>query len=184
MNVGIVSIRYARALFKFSVEKKVEDTVFSEMKVLADNLLKLRKLSKALESPLLTIKDKMELIKSAAGGTVSDTLVRFIDLVLHQNRENYLYAISLEFLDMYRDYKNISIGRLITASPISKEAEDKLKRLVLQHKPGTLELISEVDPAIVGGFRLYIDTYRLDASVTAQLKQIREQLLRKNRKIA
>lgn len=184
MNVGIVSIRYARALLKYSIEKKIEDRVCVEVQSLVDSFTRQRSLYKALENPILTIKDKIELIKLAGGGNVSDAFVRFAELVLHQRRENYLHTIGLVYLDLYRDYKHISVARLITASPIDSEAEGKVRQLVMQQKTGELKFITEVDPTIIGGFKLYIDTYRLDASVTAQLKRIREQLLSKNGKTA
>ena len=38
MNSGMVSMRYARALFSYALEKKAEDTIFSEMKILSENL--------------------------------------------------------------------------------------------------------------------------------------------------
>lgn len=184
MNSGMISMRYARALFEYSLEKKMEEKVFAEMKNLAASLAGEQKLRAALDNPVLNTKDKLELIKLAAGKEVSDVFVRFISLVLAQRREDHLQRMSLVYLDLYREYKNISVGRLITAYPIKTEVVDKIKYLVQQKKSGTIEFITEVDPDITGGFILYIDTYRLDASIATQLKNIKQQLLDKNKKIA
>ena len=41
---------------------------------------------------------------------------------------------------------------------------------------GTVEFETEVNPDIIGGFVLEYDTYRLDASVQTQLRQVLTQL--------
>ncbi len=184
MNSGMVSIRYARALFSYALEKKVEDTIFSEMKILSDNLASSSQLRATLDNPVLSTKEKLELIKLAVGENVSDAFVRFIQLVLHQRRENHLQTISLVYLDLYRKYKNISLGKLVTACPVDDTTINKIKQLVKQKEEGTIEFVTEVDPKLGGGFILYIGTYRLDASVASQLNKIKSQLRSKNKKIA
>lgn len=183
MNSGTVSKRYARALFEYAKEQGVEDKVFTDMQKLSQALTNDYSLRTALDNPVLFTSDKLELTKTAAGGQVSDAFVRFIELVLHQKREKNLQTISLVYLDLYRDYKNISVGKLVTAGSIDTAAQDKIKQLVNSKVKGTLEFETQIDPEIGGGFVLYIDTYRLDASVSTQLKSIREQLLRSNKKV-
>ena len=184
MNSGMVSMRYARALFSYALEKKVEDTISSEMKVLSENLAGNSQLRATLDNPVLSTKEKLELIKTVIGSSASDAFVRFIQLVLKQKRENHLQTISLVYLDLYRKYKNISIGKLVTACPVDDTTINKIKQLVKRKEEGTIELVTEVDPKLGGGFILYIGTYRLDASVASQLNRIKSQLMNKNKKIA
>lgn len=184
MNSGMVSMRYARALFNYALKNKVEDAVYAEMKTLSESFVKQRNLRATLDNPVLRTKDKFELIKAAGGNTVSQEYIRFIELVLHQKREKHLQTISLGYLDLYRNYKNISVGKLITACPVDQATVDKIKQLVLLKKTGVVDFVTEVNPTIEGGFVLYIDTYRLDASVASQLKRIKNQLLSRNKKVA
>lgn len=177
-------MRYARALFSYALEKKAEDTIFSEMKILSENLASSSQLRATLDNPVLSTREKLELIKLAVGETISDVFVRFIQLVLHQRRENHLQTISLVYLDLYRKYKNISVGKLVTACPVDDTTINKIKQLVKQKEEGTIEFVTEVDPKLGGGFILYIGTYRLDASVASQLSRIKSQLMSKNKKIA
>ena len=177
-------MRYARALFSYSLEKKGEDQVFAEMKILADIFAKEKKFRVALDNPVLSTKDKLKLIKAVFNNKLSDVSTKFIELVLHQKREYLLQRMSLVFMDLYRKYKNISVGRLITASQVDAKLVEKIKQLVLLKQAGTVEFTTEVDPSIDGGFILFFDTYRLDASISTQLKKIKEQLLSKNKKVA
>ena len=184
MNSGMVSMRYARALFSYALENKAEDMIFSEMKNLSESLASRPQLRATLDNPVLSTKEKQELITLAVGTPISDVFVRFIQLVLHQRRENHLQTISLVYLDLYRKYKNISVGKLVTACPVDDTTINKIKQLVKDKEKGTIEFVTEVDPKLGGGFILYIGTYRLDASVASQLNKIKGQLMSKNKKIA
>lgn len=183
MNSGMISMRYARALFEYALEQKVEDTLFQEMTNVASAFKQNRSLQQALNNPVLGSDDKLGLMKSAVGKSVSDTYLRFAQLLLRQKRENYLETISLVYADLYRKHKNINVGRLVTAAPVDSEVIEKMKTFLQKRQQGTLEFESTIDPSIGGGFVLYIDTYRLDASVATQLKQIRAQLVDRNTKV-
>ncbi|NDW19379.1 F0F1 ATP synthase subunit delta [Dysgonomonas sp. 216] len=182
MNSGIISMRYARALFEFALDKKSEDVVFNEMKSVSLAFSKTKKLRVALDNPVLDFKTKFDLMKSIAGNNPSDVYIRFIQLLLHQRRENHLQTISLIYLDLYRKHKNIRLGKLVTAYPVNDEVISKMKNFLSTGKSDILEFESVIDPDIDGGFILYIDTFRLDASVATQLRNIKRQLINKNNK--
>lgn len=184
MNVGMISKRYAKALLLFAIEQKSEDVVYSEMKRLASAFAAVPQLRMAMDNPVLTLTDKVGLIKAAVGGNVSSTLTRFIDLTLKNKRETYLQTIALCYADLYCESKHINTGKLVTATPVDNAVIEKMRTLVQKIKPGTLDFETSIDPAIEGGFILYIDTYRLDASVASQLKRIKQQFAVENSKIA
>ncbi|GAB6011552.1 F0F1 ATP synthase subunit delta [Viscerimonas tarda] len=176
MNTGIISMRYARALFEYALEKKVEETFFVEMKNVVAAYSGNPKIRSALDNPVLNSKDKLRLIQAAAGGKASDTFDSFARLLLRRRRENHLQTIALVYLDLYRKHKNINVGKLITATPVNDATIQKMKSLLQKQQKGSLEFETSIDPTIGGGFILFFDTYRLDASVATQLRQIKQQL--------
>lgn len=183
MNTGMISMRYARALFEYAMDNKAEDTLFAEMKSVAAAFSQNKSLTQVLTNPVLDSNDKLELMKSAVGKSVSDIYLRFAQMLLHQNRQNHLQTISLIYLDLYRKHKNINLGKLVTARAVNDEVIDKMKKFLETRQSGTLEFESIIEPEIDGGFILYIDTYRLDASVASQLKRIKSQFLTQNSKV-
>lgn len=182
MNEGKISKRYARALLRYAVEQGTEDAIYSEMKILASVFQQTAKLRMAMNNPMLKMKVKFDLIKAVLDNKPSDALVRLAQLVLKNRREMYFMHIALSYGDLYREYKNINVGTLVTATPVDSVTIEKMKLLMQQIKPGTLDFEQKVDPKIEGGFVLYIDTYRLDASVVSQLKRIKQQLFIENSK--
>lgn len=183
MDAGIISMRYAKALMSFARENKAEDQVYREMQVLSDNLAKLADLRSAVSNPVLPASEKLSLVCNAAGMKVSEEFSKFIQLVLKERREKYLQSMSLMYIDLYRKLKNIAIGKLITAWPVSKETEDRMKQMVVRRTRGTVEFETKIDPEIEGGFIFEVGTYRLDASVATQFKRIKRQFIEKNRRI-
>ncbi|MDY6464553.1 MAG: F0F1 ATP synthase subunit delta, partial [Bacteroidales bacterium] len=87
-----------------------------------------------------------------------------------------------DFLSLSDQGEGIVRVRLVTAAP-SGTLETRLQKL-LQEKTGLKPVIvTEVDPSLMGGFRIELEDRLLDASVRHQLDTIRTQLLARNRRI-
>ena len=108
---------------------------------------------------------------------------RFIALVLDNGREGILQFISLAYLDLYRKSRHIGVAKVITAVPISKEVEERIRNSASTLLHARMELQTEVDPSIEGGFIFDINDYRLDASVATQFRRVKKQFIDKNRRI-
>ena len=87
------------------------------------------------------------------------------------------------YLDLYRKLKHIGVGKLITAVPVDKETEDRIRSAAAHILHAPMELETVVDPSIEGGFIFDINDYRLDASIATQLKRVKQQFIDKNRRI-
>ncbi len=181
--MGLISKRYAKALFDYAREQSAESVLYSEMNKLAAVFAAEPRVRMAMENPILTVSEKLELIKATIGGSVSPQFSRFVELVLNNKRETHLQFIALAYLERYRKYNHINKARLVTADKVDARVVDRLKTVLQKIKPGTQEVETVVDPSIDGGFVLYVDTYRLDASVATQLKNIKRQFITENSKM-
>lgn len=103
-----------------------------------------------------------------------------MDLVIEKKREAYFHNISLVYQDVYRKAHNIVIGKLTTAMPVEAQEEGRMKKIVADMTHGNVDFQSTTNPDILGGFILQVGTYQLDASISSQLKSIKDQLLKKN----
>lgn len=184
MDVGVLAVRYAKALLDYALGEGVAEEVYSRMNVLGDCFAANPALSSTLEDPLLSRQEKLDLLSVASGdGKVKEVLENFFSLVIERRRENYLRSAALSYIDLYRKEKGIAVVRITTAVPLEKEMEEKILAKVSGMLGKRIELLKSVDPAIEGGFIFDIDDYRMDASVAAQLRRIRRSLLDKNRRI-
>ncbi len=183
MDVGVLSMRYAKALLEYAVENKAEDEIYKEMLMLSHSFTSVPALCQALDNPILASDEKQSLICNAAGIKICEEFVRFVELILQKRREGYIRSISLMYIDLYRKLKNITVGRLITACPVSEEEVVRMRSMVHKETHGKVEFETRVEPAIEGGFIFEVDTYRLDASVATQFRRVKQQFIEKNRRI-
>ena len=172
MDLGVISVRYARALLKSATELKLEDQVYKEMQTLSRSFLEVPELRFTIDNPMLSKDKKLKLIVTACGENVGEQTKKFVALVLKEDREKTLQFMAASYITLYRQQKNIIRGSLTTAAPVSKDTEDRMRRMVESKTKGTVEFKTEVDPNIIGGFILEYDTYRMDASVKSKLNKI------------
>lgn len=185
MDIGTISVRYAKALIAYAKEEGVEDTLFKEIEMLSQSFSRHPQLRETLDNPILKTKDKQNLIIAAAVGKdePSRAFVRFVQLVLHGHREFYLQFICLTYMSLYYRLKRIAVGTLITAVPIDKETKMRIKKAASTVIHAKMKLQTFVDPSIEGGFIFDLNGYRLDASIATQLKRMKQQFIEKNKRI-
>ena len=180
MDIGVISVRYARALLKSATDAKIEDAVYTEMQQLAKSYIEVPQLRFTIDNPMLSKDKKEALLLTAVGTKASDLTKAFIQLVLKEDREGVMQFIANSYVTLYRQQKNVIRGRLITAAQVSpateQKTEQKMRQMVESKTNGTVEFETEVNPDIIGGFILEYDTYRMDASVKAKLNSILTQL--------
>lgn len=172
MDIGLISVRYARALLKASNQEKQSEQVYADMQTLAAEYINVPELSVTIANPMLSGEQKEALLLTATGSTKCDLTRRFIQLVLKEGRAGIMQFIANSFVTLYREQNNLIQAKLSTAAALTPETEAKLRKLVESKTNGTVEFSASVDEDLIGGFVLEYDTYRLDASVKRQLSTI------------
>jgi F-type H+-transporting ATPase subunit delta len=183
MNDGLIATRYATALLDYVNLSNSSDRVYKETMTVVKSYAQFSELKKTLDNPVLPKSEKRKLVIMAAGGDVSQPFERFVDLVAENNREVHLHSILLKYIDLYRKQKNIHSGKLITAEAVDSTIEKRLLLTIEKETGGTVELEKIVDPAILGGFLFEVDFVRWDASLSGQLKRIREEYIEQNKRV-
>ena len=177
MDIGVISVRYARALLKSATEAKAEAEVYRDMQLLAKSYIDVPALRHTIDNPMLAKEKKQMLLDTAIGGDQSASLSKaFVALVLKEGRESMIQFMANSYVTLYRQQKNIILGKLTTATRVSPAMEQKMRTVVEAKTQGTVEFETQVDPDIIGGFVLEYDTYRMDASVKSRLNTILTQL--------
>ena len=159
MDIGVISVRYARALIKAALGMKLEDQVYQEMQTLYKSYIDVPELRFTIDNPMLSKDKKQALLITALGKKPSELSRKFIALVLKEDRESTLQFMAASYITLYRKQKNIIRGKMVE-----------------QRTQGTVEFKTEVNPELIGGFILEYDTYRMDASVKTKLNNILTQL--------
>lgn len=179
MDIGIVSSRYAKALYRFAEESKEESLVYAEMKQLDKCFQSVEDLSGALQNPVLSDAQKCSLLQNAAstdGKKVSASVVRFIQLVVARKRADMMRFIATSYVSTYEKAKNMITGSLVVAQPVSEEVATRVQALVAARTKAKVNFNVQTDPAIGGGFVLQYGDNRMDASLRGQFERLRREL--------
>ena len=177
MDIGVISVRYARALFKASVDVNFEEAVYNEMQTLAQSYISVPELRLTIDNPMLSKKNKADLLVTAVGGKPSEMTRSFIKLVLKEDRESMMQFIANSYITLYRKHKNIIRAKLLTATEVSSSVKQRMQQIVESRtKGGTVEFETEIKSDLIGGFVLEYDTYRMDNSIKAKLNSVLTQL--------
>ena len=175
MNDGLIPNRYAKALYKYSLEQGDSQGVYGEMKQLNDNFVSAAALKATVNNPFIAVADKEKVLLTAAGAQPGSTLDKFFNMVIGHNRAEFLQSMALAYVKLYREANNIARVEIATAAEMPAE---KLKAIVTRQLGGkTLELTTKVDAALIGGFVINVDNLVLDASVKSELEKLRLKLL-------
>ena len=87
MDIGVISVRYARALLKTSMEFNNSEDVYKEMQRLAQSYIEVPDLRHTIDNPMLAKETKRQLLSTASGGACELTL-RFFDIVLREDMKS------------------------------------------------------------------------------------------------
>lgn len=181
MNDGLVPQRYARALYKSAVSHGNAEKVYEEMSTAAESFAANPSLQKTLSNPFVSREDKEKLLLAAVGQDADNDYRSFVKLILDHNREDFAWRMALAYRKIYREANKISRVEIITANPLQQDQKDKILGLVEKSFPGrTFEFSEKVDPSLIGGFVIDVDSVRMDASISNEIEQLRQKLLSSN----
>ena len=181
MNDGLIPQRYAKALYKFAIENGKSEVVYEEMKVVVSSFEANPDLLKVLANPYVGKDDKGNLLLAAAGDKMEEAYENFVKLILENKRECYAYHCALAYRQIYRKENNISQVEVVTAAKLGDDELNKICNLVQEsYKGKTLEFTYTINPDIIGGFIINVDSIRMDASISNEIEQLRLNLLSRN----
>ena len=129
MDIGIISVRYARALLKSATDARLDEQVYREMQLLANSYVEVPELRHTIDNPMLAKEKKVTLLLTAIGGEQASALSKaFVALVLKEDRENMIQFMANSYVTLYRQQKNIIRGKLTTAVAVTPAPSRKCVR--------------------------------------------------------
>ncbi len=179
MIAGSLAKRYAKALAEAAAEVNALESVGAELTRVATLWQEQPAMAQFFINPGILLSIKEQTLRSLSKRMrLSPLLARFVDLLLARDRMQALPAAA----HIYADLMNKQLGRVqataTTAAPLTPKLAEGLRRRMGEVLGETVQLETRVDPAILGGIVVQVDSTVYDGSLRTQLKQLREHLLR------
>lgn len=168
--------RYAKSLIDLAIEKNQLDAVYNDMLFLQEACKVSREFVSLLKSPIIKADRKGKILDTITAGKVGVITSTFNHLLLNKGRESYLPEIVTAFIDQYKVLKGIHTAKLTTAVPVSAELKSAiLDKIRIVKDIQQVELNTEVNEDLIGGFVLEVGDQLVDASVAYDLNNIKKQ---------
>ncbi|WP_116124600.1 ATP synthase F1 subunit delta [Lewinella sp. IMCC34183] len=177
-----VAARYAQSLIELAQERNQ----LEEIKADVDTLLAMganRDFALLLTSPVVAPSKKQAVLTQLLERANADQLTRlYVKLLIDKGREVDMLGILREFNEQYKRLKNISTVTLTSAAPLSAETLSAIKQELISggKTESEIELHTQIDPELIGGFILEFDGQVYDASVAHKLKNMKDELRKPN----
>ncbi|MDE5629676.1 MAG: ATP synthase F1 subunit delta [Muribaculaceae bacterium] len=180
MNQGLLPRRYAKALYEVAVERNDDTALYTLMQKLVEAFSQTPGLASTMANPFVEPADKCRLVDTAvyADGIRNSSFDDFVKLLVQNKRLDIIREAALAYIELYRQKNSIYRVDIRSAAPLKAEMRTRLENILRKHiGEGTLEIEYTVDPSLIGGFTVTVNSERLDASVSTELKNLRRSLI-------
>jgi len=176
MNQSKIAVRYAKALFQFATEKNMLDEIKLDIALIAETARQ-KEFILLLESPVIQISKKKSVFSAMFGQQINKVSMQFLLMIIENKRDIYIPGICRNFLDQYRLFKGIKEAKITTAIPLDDLLTEKIKNTMAQLFSSKIELTSDVNPDLIGGFILRVGDQQMDTSIANKLKSVERSFL-------
>ena len=173
MHNTIIAQRYAKAVFELALEMNLLEEIKADMGLISSVCADNKDFIRMLNSPVIRTDIKIKILKSVFEKDISDISMRYLVIITRKMREQFIRSIADEFLNIYKEFKNIFTVYFASAREISDEIRKKVIKLLEDQTKGNIELVEEVKEDLIGGFVLNYDDFKYDASIAYQLKKFK-----------
>ena len=177
MSIARIAGRYAKSLIDLAQEQGKLETILSDMSAFR-TATENREFYMMLKSPIINTTKKRNILKTIFADSFDEMTMAFVNIVLTKGREEFLPEICQEFVGQYREIKNITSAKVISATELQDDTLDKIKskiRTEMTEGNGEVEISTQVDPSLLGGFVIEIGDKLYDASVATRLKNLKKE---------
>jgi len=164
--------RYASSLLSLATEQNILDDVLKDMNTIGRVIDESKELEVILKSPVINAHQKIAIMRKLFGGSIHILSEKFIELLIKNSRETHLHEVVFSFIKLYDLQKDIKTAYITTSKPLNEDNLAKLKEITKMIKSDSISIVQKIDPSIIGGFKLNVDDYQIDASVQSKLKEL------------
>jgi F-type H+-transporting ATPase subunit delta len=173
-----LAARYAKSLMDIAMEQSKIDVMYKDMQDLHQLCKENREFVSVLKSPIVKGDTKKSIVKSILESSIDPISSKFIALIISKGREFFLPEIASSFIALYKQKNKINEVTLTTAHPLDDATRKEIElKIAAQFQGMTIDLKTNVDDQLIGGFVVETNNTLFDASILRDLKDIKKQFL-------
>ena len=130
-----------------------------------------------MNNPKVSKEERESIVKEVFGGRICDDLLNFLILLVQKGRYAYVEEILAYFTDRVKEAEGIGTAYVTTAVELNPAKKDEVyKKLLATTSYRKIEVIYQVDPALIGGMVIRIKDRVVDSSIKTKLESMERSL--------
>jgi F-type H+-transporting ATPase subunit delta len=167
--------RYAEAAFEIAQRDGELDPWRKDLDMAAA-ILSEEHVARVVENPAVPLPARREVVSKLLAKRVSDKPARLVDLLVSRGRADLLPRVATEYLRLLQRQQGIVPAVVTSAVPLTDTEAGAIRSRVEAMAGASVDLRTQVDPAILGGLTIQVGDRLLDDSVRGRLERLRDQL--------
>lgn len=173
-----VAKRYAEALFELATEERSIEAYQKDMQTV-ESVFQDPEIIHFFSHVALNDEVKVHVLNTSLKGQVCPYVFSFVLLLIQKRRIRYIMDICRQFQLLCYEHLGIKLGKVFTAYALSDEQMHKIENAMSLKIKKKVQLKMIVDPSLIGGVKVEIDSHVYDGSLSYKLESLRQELLRK-----
>jgi F-type H+-transporting ATPase subunit delta len=128
MNEGLISVRYAKALFSLAKENNLLTSLKDDMELILSVYNGSADFKRMLGTPVIKPSEKISVFHAVFNKKINPVSMNFLELVVRNNRETFIAPVCRNVLTFIRKEKNIKTAVITTAGNWIRKRLLKLKK--------------------------------------------------------
>lgn len=167
--------RYSKALLEMAIEQNTTDLILTDMFGIVAISKNSKDFLNFIHSPVIR-PDKKIAVMGKLFTDFQPLTSGFVALIVKNGRAELLPQIAHSFCALLEEHRGIISGTIFSAVPLDASNRNKILEKLGRLFKGELLLTEEIDASLIGGFKVTIGDKQIDASVSTQLKNLRQEI--------
>ncbi|MEG1311703.1 MAG: F0F1 ATP synthase subunit delta [Romboutsia sp.] len=174
--INVIASRYAEALFQVGEETNSTTELYNELNVVVEIIKSNKDFYNILKSPLVSKREKKELIENIFTDKISTSLNNFFKIIIDKDRISIIENIVKSYKTLLNEKNNIMEGIAISAVSMTNDEIKQLESKLSNKYNKNVTLENKVDETILGGVLVRLGNKEIDGTVKTRLANMKSQL--------
>ena len=168
--------RYAQAILELGLSHGDLETMRSDLGLLAELWADVDTRA-YLEDVRISKQARLDRCRARLGSYVSPRVLNLVLLLIARGKTSLVPYVVRHFAELEREREQTVVAHITSTIELTPDEHDALAVQLAQYTGKEVELVSEIDPAILGGLVVKVEDRLLDLSVAGRLKRMRDQVV-------
>jgi len=170
-----ISKRYGRALYDLAQKRGSLEACLDQAPAVRD-ALEMPESRRILQHPHISREEKLAFIQTAFSGNLHELLKDFLSLLIVRGRAAIAAEALTEFIQLGMEWRGQVEAHVVSAAPLRDEQLSAIQTVLARKLGKQVDMVSKVDPSLIGGFLIAVDGHCIDRTVQRRLADMRNSI--------